>query len=231
MKKELKFAFLRTIPVMLGYLFLGIAFGLLLQKAGYNFLWALGISTFVYAGSIQFVLISFLGGGVSLLSAALMTLSINSRHMFYGLSFIEKFKSMKKTGAYMVFSLTDETYSLLFSTRVPEELNEKRTLFYISLLNQIYWVSGSVAGAVAGELILFDTTGIDFAMTALFVVIFVEQWISGKVHIAALLGMLCGVISLMIFGPGQFILPALLATIALLMLLKEQIKKREEEAS
>ncbi len=208
--KEFRFAFKQTIPVLCGYIFLGIAFGLLLQQAGYNFIWAFLISTFVYAGSMQFVLISFLGSGIGLLSVVLMTLSVNSRHMFYGISFIDKFKNMGKRYPYMVYSLSDETYSLLCGTNVPENMNENNVLFLISLLDQIYWVAGSVIGAALGSIIPFDITGIDFAMTALFVVIFVEQWLSGKSHFPAVFGFISGLICLIVFGPNKFILPSLI---------------------
>lgn len=230
MNKNLKFAFIRTIPVLFGYLFLGIAFGLLIQRAGYNFVWAFFISTFVFAGSMQFVLISLLGSEMSMLSIILMTLSINSRHMFYGLSFIEKFKSMGKAYFYMIFSLTDETYSLLCGTKVPKELNENRVFFSIAFLDQLYWVVGSVIGAILGELILFDTTGIDFAMTALFVVIFIEQLLSAKSYIPAIVGLICGTLSLLLFGANGFILPALIAAISLLLMLKRPIQAKEEVA-
>jgi 4-azaleucine resistance transporter AzlC len=228
MKKTLQFAFIQTLPVFFGYIFLGIAFGLLLQKAGFNALWALFISTFVYAGSMQFVLISFLSSGISLISVALITLSVNSRHIFYGLSFIEKFKSMGKAYPYMIFSLTDETYSLLCGTTIPAHLDVKKVRFSIALLDQVYWILGSVLGALLGELILFNTTGIDFAMTALFVVIFVEQWLAAKSHFAALLGLSCGVLSLIVFGPSNFILPALIVTVSVLTFHKNAALTKEE---
>ncbi|MBF4694178.1 AzlC family ABC transporter permease [Fusibacter ferrireducens] len=228
MTKTLRFAFIKTIPVLFGYLFLGIAFGLLLQRAGYNFIWAFFISTFVFAGSMQFVLISFLGSSMSFVSIILMTLSINSRHIFYGLSFIEKFKHMGKAYPYMIFSLTDETYSLLCGTQIPEDLQEDKVFFAIASLNQSYWVIGSVLGGLLGEMIFFNTTGIDFAMTALFVVIFIEQWLASKIHIPALIGVFCGVISLIVFGPNRFILPALISTIGLIILFRKNIQSREE---
>ncbi len=227
MNKTIRFAIIKTLPVFFGYLFLGIAFGLLLQKSGYNFVWAFLISTFVYAGSMQFVLISFLGSSIELLSVVLMTLSINSRHIFYGLSFIEKFKSMGKAYPYMIFSLTDETYSLLHGTQIPSDLDEDKVFLSISALNQSYWVIGSVLGALIGEMVFFNTTGIDFAMTALFVVIFIEQWLASKVHIPAIIGVVCGVISLKIFGSGGFILPSLICTIGLIILLRKPIQAKE----
>ncbi len=227
-KKILIFAFIKTMPVLFGYLFLGIAFGVLLQKAGYNFIWAFFISTFVYAGSMQFVLVGFLGSGIGFLSVILMTLSINSRHIFYGLSFIEKFKAMGKAYPYMIFSLTDETYSLLCSAKIPYRFDEKKVFFTISLLDHIYWIMGSVIGALLGELIKFSTKGIDFAMTALFVVIFTEQWLDYKTNIPAITGILCGGICLFIFGPVNFILPSLISSISILLLLKNHIHVKED---
>ncbi len=217
MRKELSFAFRRTIPVMFGYLFLGIAFGLVLQEKGYGFLWAALASITIYAGAGQFVLVGMISGGMSLLSTAVTMLSINSRHIFYGLSFIEKFKAMGKRGLYMIFSLTDETYSLLCSTAVPEGLDWKKTYFLIALLDQLYWVAGSVLGALIGELFKFNTAGVEFAMTALFVVIFIEQWLETKNHFPAISGAVCGIASLLIFGPDNFILPSLIAAIACLL--------------
>lgn len=214
--KELKFAFKRTIPILLGYVTLGIAFGILLQQAGFGWLWALFISTVVYAGSMQFVMVTFLGGGISLLSVILMTLSVNSRHMFYGISFIEQFKTMGKARPYMIFSLTDETYSLLCGTRIPSSLNEKKVMVLMSSMNQCYWIIGSVLGNLIGNIIPFDTTGIDFAMTALFVVIFTEQWLSADSHIPTFIGLFSGILCLIIFGPGSFVLPSLILAVALL---------------
>ncbi|MGF6375306.1 4-azaleucine resistance transporter AzlC [Clostridiales Family XIII bacterium PM5-7] len=214
--EQLKFAFNRTIPILLGYVVMGIAFGILLQQAGFNWLWALFISLIVYAGSMQFVMISFLDGGLSLASVALMTLSVNSRHMFYGISFIEKFKSMGKARPYMIFSLTDETYSLFCGTKIPSQFNEKKTMLLMAALNQSYWVTGCVTGALVGNVIPFDTTGVDFAMTALFVVIFTDQWLNTKSHIPTYIGLFCGLLCLIIFGPGNFILPALILAVAML---------------
>ena len=227
MKSAWKFAWIQTLPVLFGYLFFGIAFGLLLQKAGYNVLWAFMISTFVYAGSMQFVLVGILGSGMDLLSVALLTLTINSRHIFYGLTFLKPFREMGKAYPYMVFSLTDETYSLLCSVQIPEPLNRKKVFFLISMLNHAYWVIGSVIGSVGGQLIRFDTNGVDFAMTALFTVIFVEQWLAAKSHIPALVGIFCGGVSLLVFGPESFILPALILTVTLLLILRPALDRRE----
>lgn len=224
--KHIGFAFHKTIPVMLGYIFLGMAFGLMLQNAGYNFLWAFLASAIIYAGSMQFVLVTLLTSGVSLIYAAVMTLFINGRHIFYGLSFVEKYKKMGKAYPYLVFSLTDETYSVLCGTRVPEDMDEKKVYFWISLFDQCYWVAGSTLGALAGQYITFDSTGIDFSMTALFVVIVIEQWQEKEAHISAVIGAVCGIAFLLLFGADSFILPALLCAM-LALLIMHRTKKAE----
>lgn len=220
--QEVRFAFTQTIPVMLGYLFLGIAFGLMMQDAGYSFWWAFFSSVCIYAGSMQFVLVTLLTSGASLLYAAIMTLFINGRHLFYGLSFIEKFRGMGKRYPYMVFSLTDETYSVLCSLKVPERLDEKRVSLLISLLDHLYWVIGSVLGGMVGQFIKFDTTGIDFSMTALFVVIVLNQWLDSKEHRPALIGAVLGILCLLLFGPDKFLLPALTFTALVLLGVKRR---------
>ena len=218
--KHIGFAFHKTIPVMLGYLFLGMAFGLMLQNAGYNFLWAFLASVIIYAGSMQFVLVTLLTGTVSLIYAALMTFFINGRHIFYGISFVEKYKKMGKAYPYMVFSLTDETYSLLCSLQVPDDMEENKVFFWISFLDQCYWVTGATLGALAGQYITFNSTGIDFCMTALFVVIVVEQWQEKSTHISAIIGAVSGIVFLLLFGASRFILPALLCAMLALLILQ-----------
>lgn len=224
---EFKFAFIQTIPVMLGYLCLGIAFGLMLQNAGYHFVWAFICSLCIYAGSMQFVLVTLLTGGVNLLYAAIMTLFINGRQIFYGLSLIDKFKAMGKAYPYMIFSLTDETYSLLCSVKIPDDLNEKKTFFLISLFNHLYWIAGSVIGAVAGQLVSFDTTGVDFSMTALFIVIVLNQWREPESHISALTGFVVGTIFLIILGPDRFLVPSLAVVSLFLIFMRERKGKKE----
>ena len=227
-KNPIVFAWKQTIPVMLGYIFLGIAFGLLIQNAGYNTLWAFLISVVVYAGSMQFVLVTLLTSGAGLFSAALMTLFINGRHIFYGLSFVEKYKKMGKAYPYLVFSLTDETYSVLCGTKISEGMEEKKVYFWISFLDQCYWVAGSVIGALVGSYITFDSTGIDFSMTALFIVIVVEQWQETKSHFPVLLGAVCGILWLVVLGPDRFILPALCSCVVVLLLVRRRIPCTEE---
>ncbi len=225
-KGYIGFAFRQSVPVMLGYIFLGIAFGLLLQDAGYSFVWAFFISVIVYAGSMQFIMVSLMTGGAGLLYTAVMTFFINGRHIFYGLSFVEKYKKMGKACPYMVFSLTDETYSVLCGTKVPEGMKEDKVFFWISLFDHSYWVAGSVLGAVAGSYITIDTTGIDFSMTALFLVIVVEQWQEQRSHFAAITGAICGIIWLLLLGPDRFILPALCSCVVILLAVRGSVEGR-----
>ncbi len=227
--KALKSAFPTTIPIMLGYLFVGIAFGMLFQEKGYNFLWAALMSILVYAGSMQFVAINFFTGGVSLFTVALMTFLVNIRHVFYGLSMLDKFREMRKKKLYMIFSLTDETYSLLCSVDIPPGVSKEDFLFSIALLNQLYWIVGSIIGSLAGSLIFFNTSGIDFAMTALFVVIFTEQWLSSKNHLPALIGFIATLAFLIILGPDSFLIPSMITILLLLLAFKKVIMPKDDE--
>jgi len=225
-KNEWIYAIRKSIPVFFGYIFLGIAFGLLLQHTGYDWPWALLISLLVYAGSLQFAMVGFLAGGTDPITVILMSLLINSRHIFYGVSFLDRFRRMGHYYPYMIFSLTDETYSLFCSREtdpVPSHLDEDKVMFRIALLDHIYWVTGSVLGGLVGEFITFDTTGIDFAMTALFVVIFLDQWKEARNHTPAIIGLVSSVLFLLLLGPDHFILPSLAVTTALLMLLRRKL--------
>lgn len=218
--KEIRFAFMQSVPVLLGYLFLGFAFGLMLQNAGYHFIWAFFCSLIVYAGSMQFVLVTLLTGGASLINAALMTLFINGRHVFYGLSFVEKFRNMGMAYPYMVFSLTDETYSVLCGLKVPPGVSENRVSFFIALFDHCYWIAGSVLGALIGQLVKFNAEGIDFSMTALFIVIVLNQWLENKEHRPALIGFGIGLVALILLGAENFLLPALTVTVLLLLFMR-----------
>ncbi|MDO5141460.1 MAG: AzlC family ABC transporter permease [Eubacteriales bacterium] len=225
MKKALRPALTATIPVLCGYLFIGFAFGVMLRDAGYGPHWALLSSLTIYAGSGQYLLVSLLASGASLLTVAVMTLLLNCRHIFYGLSFLETFHRMGRKKWYMIFSLTDETYSLLCSLHTPMGVDPDAMRFWIALLDQSYWIAGSVIGAFVGGVLPFDSTGIDFAMTALFTVIFVEQWKSTRCHIPALLGLGAAAVSLVLLGADHFILPAMLAICVMLVALRGRLAK------
>ena len=222
MKKNLlKTVFLDTIPVMTGYLFLGIGFGILLSEAGYGPLWALLCSVCIYAGSAQYLLVSLLTSGASLLSTAIATLLLNARHLFYGISLVDSYRDAGKKKPYMIFALTDETYSLVTQTNIPAGQDKTAYCFWVSLLNHAYWITGCVLGSIAGLLIPIDFTGISFVLTALFVTIFVEQWLSHKDHSPALIGVASTTVCLLIFGSAYFLIPSM-AVITLLLILKRR---------
>ena len=222
MKKTFRTAFLDTVPVMTGYLFLGFGFGILAVQNQFSIWWALAMSVLIYAGSMQFVAISLLSGGTGLVTAALTTLAVNARHIFYGLSMIDRYKGTGRKKPYLIFALTDETYSLV-SQGAPRK-DGGRYYFLVSLLDQCYWVLGTLLGAAVGQLLPINYEGIDFVLTALFVTIFVEQWLSTKNHIPALIGLGGSVVCLILFGSGTFLIPSM-GVIALLLLLT---RKKEE---
>lgn len=226
-KKAFRKAFPYTLPVFTGYLFIGIAFGVMYAEKGYSFLWAILMSVMVYAGSGQYLAVNFFVPGVSFIQVIFLTFMVNVRHIFYGISLLEKFNKMGKKRWYMIFGLTDETYSLLCTTKVPEDVDESKFLFAISLLDQCYWVLGSAIGAMAGTLLPINSEGIDFAMTALFVVIFIEQWMDRKNRIPELIGVAVAIISLVIFGANNFVLPAMLAIVALLFVGRKKLDKED----
>ena len=220
-KHALRAAFPLTIPVMAGYLVLGMGFGILLQSRGYSFLWAGLMSLTIYAGSMEYVAVDLLSGGASLISAALMTLVLNARHLFYGLYMLEKYRPVQGAKkAYLIHGLTDETYSLVCSAQPPEGVERGAFYFWITLLDQCYWLAGSILGGLLGQVLPFDTAGIDFAMTALFVVIFTDQWLSRKNHLSALIGLGVSAVCLVLFGPDNFLIPAMAGIALLLMLLR-----------
>lgn len=227
--KAFQAAFPFTIPVMTGYLFIGIAFGVMYQEKGYNFLWAILMSAMVYAGSGQYLAVNFFVPGVSFFQVIFLEFMVNVRHIFYGLSLLERFHNMGKKKLYMIFSLTDETYSLFFLTKIPKDVDENKFMLAIAVLDQLYWIIGSAIGAIAGSMIPFDTTGIDFAMTALFVVIFVEQWLTSKNHIPALTGLCAGLVCLLLFGSENFILPTMICIMVILLSCHKFMEEKSEE--
>lgn len=211
MKKELiKSAFIATLPVMMGYVVLGIGFGMILKSKGYGVWWSLASAVFVYAGSMQYVLIDLLTGGAGFLTTALTTLMVNARHLFYGVSMVEEYKGAGAKKPYMIFALTDETYSLVCAG-APEGLNKHSYFFAVSVLDQCWWIIGCVLGSVLGSALKINTEGLDFAMTALFITVFVEQWRGTKDHGPALIGLAASVICLLIFGADNFLIPAMIA--------------------
>lgn len=223
-------AFKASVPIMAGYVVLGIGFGVLLRTNGYGILWAFAISLFVYAGSMQYVLVGLLSGGASFLTTALTTFMVNARHLFYGISMIDRYKNTGWKKPYLIFALTDETYSLV--CHIPEDMDDKESknyCFLVSLFNQIYWIIGSLIGVILGQVVPFSMEGIDFALTALFITIFTDQWLKTKNHLAALIGVGATVICLLIFGSGNFLVPSMIVIMSLLLGMKRFLKMEDNE--
>ncbi len=225
-KQTMRLALKASLPVMAGYLTLGIGFGVLLANQGYGFFWAFLMSLTIYAGSMQYAALDLISSGASLITTALMTLMINARHFFYGLSMLDRYQDMGKKKPYVIFALTDETYSLVCS-QVPEGADRKQYYFLVSLLDQIYWVVGSTLGGLLGPILPIDSTGMDFAMTALFVVIFVEQWQAAKSHVPALLGVGITAACLLLLGADRFVIPSMVLITLALAALRSVLEAKE----
>ena len=217
----LRTAFLDTVPVMTGYLFLGFGFGIYLNENGYGLLWAFAMSLFIYAGSMQYVAVSLMTGGASLLVTALTTLMVNARHLFYGISMVDRYKSTGRKKPYLIFALTDETYSL-----VSQGTHSHGYYFLVSLFDQFYWVTGSVLGSLVGTMIPLNYEGIDFVLTALFVTIFVEQWLSSDDHLPAITGVGATLLCLLLFGSDIFLIPSMVI-IAVVLTVMGKTKRRD----
>lgn len=226
-----RYAFKRSLPIIAGYLVIGMGFGVLLASKGYGLIWALAMSLFIYAGSMQFVTAELISGGASLISASLMTLMVNARHLFYGVSMIKRYQNTKPYKPYLIFALTDETYSVVCSGAVPEGVEEKKYFFLVSLLSQCYWLIGSALGSLVGSMLDVNFAGIDFSMTALFLVVFVEQWRSTKNHASAIIGVATSLVCLLIFGAESFLIPSMLFITVLLTVFRKKLAGYDEEGS
>lgn len=218
--RTIRQAFLKSIPVLAGYVVLGIGFGILMRDAGYGVLWTAAMSLFIYAGSLQYVGVGLLTGGASVLTTAITSLMVNARHLFYSISMIDKYKDAGQYKPYMIFALTDETYSLLCDGMTPSGVDTNQYRFLVSIFNHSYWVTGSVIGSLLGAVLPFSTEGIEFSMTALFVAAFTEQWLTTKDHVPALTGLICTLLCLIVFGKDNFLIPAMLLITLVLTLLR-----------
>ena len=222
-KKDIKKAFVSTLPVLAGYLALGFGFGVLLSTKGYDGKWALFMSITMFGGSSQYAAVEFLADGISLLSAGIATLIINARHLFYGISLVDKYKGTGLKKIYMIHTLTDETYSLVCNDDAVKDVDNKHLYYFlVSLFDHIYWIMGCTLGAVFGTNVEFNSEGIDFALTALFLVVFLEQWLTTEKHGPSLIGVGASVLSLLIFGADSFLIPAMIGIGVMLGLYKEE---------
>lgn len=229
-KQALRHVFLDTLPVLTGYLFLGAGFGILLaEQTGYGIGWAFFMSLFMYAGSGQYLAVSLLATNASLLSTAIATLLVNARHLFYGISLVDTYKDAGKKKPYMIFALTDETYSLVTQSEPPEGMSRHSYCFLVSLFDHIYWICGCVLGNVMGATLPISFEGVEFVLTALFVTMFVEQWLSNQNHRPAIIGVMSTVLCLVIFGSELFLIPSM-AMIAILLTISRKAARREAGA-
>lgn len=228
-KNAVRRAFLDTVPVMTGYVFLGFGFGIVMHQSGYGGLWPVAMSLFIYAGSMQYMAVSLLTGGASLLTTALTTVVVNARHLFYGISMVEGYKGAGTKKPYMIFALTDETYSLVSRAQAPDGLSFHGYALLVSVFDHLYWVAGTALGALAGDLLPINYEGIEFVLTALFVTIFVEQWLSTKNHFPAVAGVTATAVCLLIFGRDVFLIPSMCLIAAILVMARKTGKEARND--
>ena len=221
LKKSLKAAFPKTIPILAGFLFLGSAFGIYMKSASFNVLYSLLTSTVIFAGSMQFALVGLLATGFNPLHSFMITLMINARHLFYGMSMLDKYKFSGIKKLYLIFGMCDETFSINYIADIPEDVDKGWFMFFVTLLNQIYWIAGTAIGGILGSALKFSTEGIDFVMTSLFVVIFLEQWAKKENRHSAVIGGVISIVCLILFGRDNFIIPSMLLILGALSFSKK----------
>ncbi len=224
-------AFVKSLPVMAGYVVLGIGFGILLHDAGYGAAWSFAMGLLIYAGSMQYVGVGLLAGGASALTAILTTFMVNARHLFYSISMIGRYRDAGRYKPYMIFALTDETYSLLCDGAAPDGADPNLYRFLVSAFDQCYWVVGCVLGSILGAALPFSTAGVEFSMTALFAASFTQQWLDTKDHTPALVGLFGTLVCLLIFGADRFLIPAMVVITAALTALRPRLDRAGKEAA
>ena len=224
-RKALKAAFPHTIPIFAGFWFLGMTYGFLMNVNGFSFVYPLIMSIVIFGGSLEFVAVSMLMAAFAPVQTLIMTLMIQARHLFYGIAMLDKYKGMGWKKYYLIFGMCDESFSINYTAKIPEDVDKGWFMFFVNLLNQIYWVSGSTLGGLLGSFITFDTTGLDFVMTAMFVVIFLEQLMKEKKHYTAIIGTGASLVCLLCFGPDSFMIPTMIAILTLLSIFRKPIEK------
>lgn len=227
--KALKAAFPHTVPILAGFWGLGLAYGIYMNASGFPFVYPMLMSLLIFGGSLEFVAVEMLLSAFAPLAAFVMALLIQARHLFYGLSLIDTYKGLGAKKYYMIFGLCDETFSINCSAQIPEDVDRGWFMFFVTLLNHFYWFSGSTVGGLLGSLIHFDTSGIGFVMTAMFVVIFLDQWLKEKCHISAYIGLGASFLCLVLFGADGFLIPAMALILLLLAVLRKPLESRKED--
>ncbi|MEE1228853.1 MAG: AzlC family ABC transporter permease [Lachnospiraceae bacterium] len=225
----LEVAFPASLPVMAGYLFLGMSYGILMNVSGFSFLWPMGMALTIYGGSVEFLVANMLLGSFHPLQTFLMAFIVNARHLFYGLAMLDKFRDTGRKKAYLIFAMSDETFAVNAATSLARGIDRGWFYFWVSLLDQIYWVTGAALGGILGSFIPFDTKGLDFIMTAMFVVIFLDNWMKEERHVSSILGIGMTLIMLILFGSDKFIIPAMIGILAVLAIFRGKLDLPETE--
>lgn len=229
LRKAFRAAFPHTIPIFAGFWFLGMTYGIYMNVSGFPFWYPMIMSLVIFAGSVEFVAVNMLLGAFNPLQALTMTLMINARHLFYGISMLDKFRGMGWKKIYLIFGMCDETFSINCTAEPPADVDRGWFMFFVTLLNHFYWFFGATLGGIFGSLIHFSTEGLDFVMVAMFVVIFLEQWLKEKDHTSSLLGVALSLVCLIAFGPDDFIIPAMIAMLGILTLLRKPLETKMPE--
>lgn len=230
LKKAFLTAFPYTIPIFAGFWFLGLTYGIYMNVSGFSFWYPMLMSMTIFAGSVEFVAVNLLLGAFNPLQALAMTLMINARHLFYGISMLDKFRNVGFKKLYLIFGMCDESFSINYTAEIPEDVDRGWFMFFVTLLNYFYWVFGATLGGIFGSLIHFNTEGLDFVMTAMFTVIFMEQWMKEKNHTCSLLGIFLSLLCLFAFGSGNFLIPSMMAILGVLTLLRSTLEKEEKNS-
>ncbi len=225
--KAFKSAFPHTIPIFTGFWFLGLTYGIYMNVSGFSFWYPMIMSVTIFAGSMEFITVNMLLGAFNPIQALAMALMINARHLFYGIAMLDKYKGTGWKKIYLIFGMCDESFSINYTANISDDVDKGWFMFFVTALNHFYWFFGATLGGICGSLIKFNTQGLDFVMTAMFVVIFLEQWLKDKKHINSIIGIVMSILCLIIFGANNFIIPAMIAIIALLTLSRKSLDKEE----
>ena len=229
LKKALYAAFPNTIPILAGFLFLGMTYGIYMNVSGFSFWYPCLMSLTIFAGSVEFVAVNLLLGAFHPIQALAMTLMLNARHLFYGISMLDRFRGLGLKKIYLIFGMCDETFSINYTAEIPPDVDRGWFMFFVTLLNHLYWFAGATLGGIFGSFLTFNTEGLDFVMTAMFVVIFLDQWLKERRHTSSLLGLGLSLACLLVFGADGFIIPAMLAILGTLTLLRAPLTRMEQE--
>ena len=226
--KAFKAAFPKTIPILAGFWFIGLAYGIYMTASGFSFWYPVLMSIVIFGGSLQFVAVPMLLSPFAPVQTLFMALMVQARHLFYGIAMLDRFKGVGKKKLYLIYSMCDETFSVNYTAEIPEDVDRGWFMFFVALLDQFYWIASATVGALVGSLISFNTEGVDFVMTSMFVVIFLEQWLKEKSHITALVGLGASVMCLLIFGADSFMVPTMLCILAVLTVFRRPIERAGE---